>query len=111
MGESQEEPTDIYCDNKSSVEICKILNKTNKTRHIQTVINSIREQINARIINLIFVPGSKNCADALTKALPRETFNRHIEKLFNGLNGDLGLNNARTHISIFQELELEDTDG
>jgi hypothetical protein len=111
MGESQEEPTDIYCDNKSSVEICKILKMTNRTRHIQTVINFIREQINARIINLIFVPGSENCADVLTKALPRETFNRHIDKLFNGFNGDLGLNNARTHISIFQELELEDTEG
>jgi hypothetical protein len=42
-------------------------------------INCIRECINKRLIELIFVPTAKNVADVLTKPLPDVPFNKHID--------------------------------
>ena len=110
MGETQQEATDIYCDNESAVEICRVLKMTTKTRHIQKTINFIREQINARVINLKFVPGKLNPADVLTKPLSREPFHRHTTTLLEGFNGrlDLELNRAYLTLSELSELDTHD---
>ena len=44
-----ENPTMIFCNNQSAIELCKALKQTNKSRHIQMRINFIRECINKRI--------------------------------------------------------------
>ena len=108
LGETQQDPIDIYCDNQAAVEICKVLKMTNKTRHIQKVINFIREQINDRVISLKFVPGQLNPADVLTKPLSREPFHRHTTTLLEGFTG-LVNPELRNYLTL-SDLDEMDTD-
>jgi hypothetical protein len=89
LGEGPTEPTIVYCDNKSAIELCKTLKQNHKVKHINMRINFIREVINSRRIQVIFVPTEYNVADMLTKPLGPELFNRHQEKLLHGFNGQL----------------------
>jgi hypothetical protein len=82
-------PTIIFCDNKSAIELCKTLKMTQKSKHIQMRINFIRECINNRIVEIVFVPSQYNVADVLTKPLADVLFNEHANKLLYGFNGDL----------------------
>ena len=107
LGEEQKEPTDIFCDNQAAVEICKVLKMTNKTRHIQKIINFIREQINNRVMSLKFVPGYMNPADVLTKPLGREAFHRHTTTLLEGFNGLTNPEGDRAYLTLS---DLEDMD-
>ena len=81
------EPTIIYTDSESGIEILETLKSSNQLKHINTRINFIRECINERIINLAFVPTELNVADTLTKPLPESSFIQHKEKLLSGFNG------------------------
>jgi hypothetical protein len=92
IGEEPTEPTTIYCDNKSAIELCKTLKQHHKVKHINMRINFIREMINKRRIQLVFVPTEYNVADMLTKPLGPELFNRHQRKLLHGFNGELDFN-------------------
>jgi hypothetical protein len=92
IGEEPTEPTTIYCDNKSAIELCKTLKQHHKVKHINMRINFIREMINKRRIQLVFVPTEYNVADMLTKPLGPELFNSHQRKLLHGFNGELDFN-------------------
>jgi hypothetical protein len=78
----------IYVDNKSAIELCKILKTTHRTKHINMRINYIRELINHRIIQLVFIPTEYNVADVLTKPLGVKEHNRHCNILLFG-HGDV----------------------
>ena len=87
VGYEQKEPTVVYVDNKSAIELCKTLKVTHKTKHINMRINYIRECINAGTVILVFVPSELNVADELTKSLVREAHDRHVDILLHGHNG------------------------
>lgn len=87
MGRECAEPTVIYVDNKSAIEICEELRNPEKTGSINSQINSIREHLNNREIKLVFIPTRLNVADILTKALPGERHHYHADKLENGFGG------------------------
>jgi hypothetical protein len=89
LGYELTNPTIIFGDNKSAIELCKTLKQTKRSRHIQMKINFIRECINDKIIELIFIPTEYNVADTLTKPLSVEKFNKHSDKLLNGFNGNI----------------------
>ena len=82
-----DEPIKIYIDNKAAIELCRTLRTESRTKIINTRINFIREQINKRIIELIFVRTDKNVADMFTKPLPNEKFEEHRDKVMNGFRG------------------------
>jgi len=84
LGCPQTEATRIYVDNKSAIELCRTLKTGNNVRHVNVRINYIRELINQRVIELIFVPTELNVADALTKALDRVHHDRHTTVLLEG---------------------------
>ena len=84
LGMEQTEPTKVYIDNRSAIELCRLLKVHNRIRHINVRINYIRELINARVIELMFVPSKDNVADVLTKPLPREDHVRHTTVLLQG---------------------------
>jgi hypothetical protein len=89
LGYEITKPTIIFCDNKSAIELCKTLKQTHKSRHIQVRISFIRECFNKRLIEVKFCPTDLNVADVLTKPLPSESFNKHIDKIMMGFNGDI----------------------
>jgi hypothetical protein len=85
LGCEQQEPTKIYMDNASAIEICRTLKSMHKTKHINVRINYIREVINSRMVEIHFVGSQWNVADVLTKPLPWNLFERHCNCLMNGL--------------------------
>lgn len=89
LGYEPTKPTRIYVDSRSAIEICKTLKTNSRVRHINMRIHFIRELINARVIELYFVPGRVNVSDALTKPLQRDLFERHIGIILHGHNGIL----------------------
>jgi hypothetical protein len=80
-------PTPLYIDASSSKDLIETLKTGHKTKHINMRINFIREQINAGVIALILIPGTKNVADVLTKGLSNDPFESHIEILMHGHRG------------------------
>jgi hypothetical protein len=84
LGYDQINPTVIYADNKSMIDLCQTLKSTSNTRHINVRINYLRECVNKRLIKLVFVPTELNVADILTKPLARGIFERHRSKLLKG---------------------------
>jgi len=89
LGYEQKKPTKICVDNRSAIEICKTLKVRSAVKHINVRINYIRELINARVIELVFVPSKYNVADVLTKALARLDHERHTKILLEGHEGNV----------------------
>ena len=82
-------PIKIFVDNKSAIELCRVLKTTHQVKHINMRIHYINDLINMKIIELIFVPTDYNVADILTKGLPHEAHMRHSDILLNGHGGIL----------------------
>jgi hypothetical protein len=109
------EPSIIYCDNSSAIELCKTLKSSHKTRHINMRINFIREQINLRVVQLVFVPTELNVVDMLTKALAPPIFIPHADKLLHGFGGRdpldtthaVSMNDVLNHITLNQFMQSE----
>jgi hypothetical protein len=105
------EPTIIFIDNMSAIELCKTLKQNHKARNINMRIQFIRECINNRLIELVFVPSEENVADVLTKPLSKETFNKHTDKLFNGFGGDIDylLKNSVSYIDVCNAINIHES--
>ena len=88
-GPRPNEPVVVFCDNKSAVELCQTLKQNHKVKHINMRINFIREILNQRTIQLVFVPTEYNVADTLTKPLGPTLFDQHSHVLLNGFGGKL----------------------
>ncbi|KAK4394744.1 Retrovirus-related Pol polyprotein from transposon TNT 1-94 [Sesamum angolense] len=71
MREKQEEPTTIYCDNKSAIAITKTPVQHNRTKHINIKYHSLREATTRGEIELKYCSTEEQLADIFTKALPR----------------------------------------
>jgi hypothetical protein len=105
-------PTIIFIDNQSAIELCKTLKQNHRARNMNMRIQFIRECINARIIELVFVRSEDNVADILTKPLGKDLFNKHSHTLLHGFGGDIShlLNNSVSHIDMLNFMELYDED-
>ncbi|KAL0351154.1 UNVERIFIED_CONTAM: Retrovirus-related Pol polyprotein from transposon RE2 [Sesamum radiatum] len=75
MGEKQEEPTTIYCDNKSAIAITKNPVQHSRTKHIDIKYHSLREATTRGEIELKYCSTEEQLADIFTKALPRNSKN------------------------------------
>ncbi|KAL0300303.1 UNVERIFIED_CONTAM: Retrovirus-related Pol polyprotein from transposon RE2 [Sesamum angustifolium] len=74
IGEKQEEPTTIYCDNKSAIAITKNPVQHSRTKHIGIKYHSLREATTRGEIELKYCSTEEQLADIFTKALPRNKF-------------------------------------
>lgn len=68
----QKDPTKTFIDSKSSKETCDTLKVNDVNRHYNNELNYIRQEINRRNIELIFISSLLNVADLLTKNLSTE---------------------------------------
>jgi hypothetical protein len=89
LGYKLNEPTIIFMDNKSAIELCKTLKQNHKARNINMRIQFIRYCINERLIELVFIRSENNVADILTKPLGKRLFEKHSDKLLNGFGGSI----------------------
>jgi hypothetical protein len=68
-------------------------------------IQSIRQQINKRTIQLIFINSEWNVADMLTKPLGNELFLKHREKIMNGIDAKYMKELLKNNKTIFHNEE------
>ncbi|KAG4957026.1 hypothetical protein JHK85_043406 [Glycine max] len=74
MGEKQDEPTKINCDNKSTIALAKNPVHHNRTKHIAIKYHFIRKAEATKEIKLDYCRTEDQFADIFTKALPRPRF-------------------------------------
>ena len=77
MGLPQGEPTPIGVDNSGAVELSRDKKSCHRSRHVDRRFFKVRELEALGEIRVYHVPTEHNSADVLTKALPREDFERH----------------------------------
>jgi hypothetical protein len=66
--------TIIYCDNQGAIALAKDPKFHPRTKHIAIQHHWVREKIAEQAIDLEYVQTSKQVADGLTKALPKDSF-------------------------------------
>ena len=71
MGKSQKEPTEIYCDNKSTIAMAKNSVYHSRTKHIAIKYHFLRETTANKDIEIKYCNTEDQVADIFTKALPR----------------------------------------
>ncbi|KAL0370584.1 UNVERIFIED_CONTAM: Retrovirus-related Pol polyprotein from transposon TNT 1-94 [Sesamum angustifolium] len=81
IGEKQEEPTTIYCDNKSAIAITKNPVQHSRTKHIDIKYHSLREATTRGEIELKYCSTEEQLADIFTRALPRNKFEELCMKI------------------------------
>ncbi|KAK6160335.1 hypothetical protein DH2020_003716 [Rehmannia glutinosa] len=73
---SQEDPTEIYVDNKSAIALAKNPVFHNRSKHIDTRYHYIRECISREEVQVKYVKSQDQVADIFTKPLKYEDFAR-----------------------------------
>jgi len=76
-----EEPIHMFSDNQATISIAKNPVHHDRTKHIEIDRHFIKEKIDYGLLKLDYIPTNQQAVDILTKALPRDRF----EKLSNNL--------------------------
>jgi hypothetical protein len=89
LGYHQKEPTLIYSDNMSVIQVSETLNKDNRSIYLINKINFVREQILMKTIQLQYInTNDDNVADIGTKSLDKTQHRRLTLKSLNGISYD-----------------------
>jgi len=78
-------PTPFDMDNQATIKVSKNATCSNKLKHIRNDHHQLREGQLEKVIDLQYCPTSLMISDIGTKALPRVDFERHNERLHNGM--------------------------
>ena len=68
----QNEPLTILCDNQAAIAIAHHPEFHARTKHINIAYHFLRDHIESKSLNIIYVPGKDNLADLFTKGLPKD---------------------------------------
>lgn len=67
FGENTTQPTPVYCDNEGAVKLSRNPVHRAKTKHVAVSFLFVRQEQEAKKIQVIYVPTNKQAADFLTK--------------------------------------------
>lgn len=70
----------MYCDNKSAIDMARNNNVSERTKHIDIKLKFVHNEIDNGKILLNHVPSDKMLADVLTKSLTREKHTNCVDK-------------------------------
>ena len=73
--------TPIYIDNTAAISIIKNPVQHSKTKHIEIRYHFIRDCFEKKLIDLIRIDTSKQCADIFTKAFSKSRFEELVEMI------------------------------
>ena len=76
LGFTQVGATTIHADNQGCIALSRNPVSHSRAKHIDIRHHFIRERVENKEVDLKFCPTKNMVADILTKALPRETFER-----------------------------------
>jgi hypothetical protein len=109
IGFEQVKHTVLYTDSQGSVDLCRTRSKEN-TKHVNVRINFLKECVNNRIIEIIFIKTDLIVADLLTKPLAKIIFEQLKFKLLYGFGGNA--ENIGRHFTpleqVYKEIDLHD---
>ena len=81
LGVSYTQPTTMYCDNQSTIQIASNQVFHEHTKHIEIDCHIVQEKINVGPLKLLPISSSIQTADIFTKSLPPSTFQLLHSKL------------------------------
>lgn len=76
IGYTQTDPTPLFGDNQSAIRLVKNPEYHKRTKHIDIQYHFIREKFESREIDISYISTDRQLADIMTKALPRDRFER-----------------------------------
>lgn len=76
IGYTQTDPTPLFGDNQSAIRLVKNPECHKRTKHIDIQYHFIREKFESREIDISYISTDHQLADIMTKALPRDRFER-----------------------------------
>ena len=62
-------PVDLYCDNKSAIQIAANPVMHEKTKHFDIDVHLVREKVTSGLVRTVHIGSKEQTADVLTKAL------------------------------------------
>ena len=71
----------LHCDNKTAIEIAHNLVQHDRTKHVEVDRHFIKENLDWKIIQFLFVRSKDQLANILTKAVSGRVFYDAIDKL------------------------------
>ncbi|KAK3038374.1 hypothetical protein RJ639_030274 [Escallonia herrerae] len=74
-------PMNLYCDNKSAIEIAQNPVQHDRVKHVEVNRHFIREKLDQNIIQFLFMRSESQIVDILTKAVSGRIFHHVIGKL------------------------------
>ena len=83
IGFKQDEPTIIFEDNKSCIDMIHGLSNHQRSKHINPKYHFTREQVKLGEIAIEYIRTEEMTADILTKSLPRGVFDKLAKKIIN----------------------------
>jgi len=96
VGEGQQEPTVIRCDNQSTIKLGKNPVCHARSKHIDTQYHFVREKVQSQEIALIYCNTNENVADIFIKLLGKVKFEFCRSKLCVVENPDYVVSLAET---------------
>jgi len=81
LGYEQTGATTIYEDNQSCISLAKNPVHHARTKHIDIQHHFIREKVESKEIDVVYMPTDDMVADALTKPLPRPKFSKLVGEM------------------------------
>jgi hypothetical protein len=81
LGFQQSSPSTLYCDNRAAIQVSAHDSVHEKSKHIDIAIHWVRNAISEGHLYVEWVSTHEQQADILTKALPKDTFQRLRELL------------------------------
>ena len=81
MGVKVTKPTTICCDNKAVVTNTTEAGSTLKKKYLALSYHFCREHFAANVVDIRWIEGKHNIADAMTKALATTSFHTHMNKI------------------------------
>jgi hypothetical protein len=79
LGQEQAEPSIVYEDNNAAISLAHGKEQSKRAKHYQLKVHFLNEQFKNGTFSFEKVGTKLQLADAFTKALPREDFNRYRE--------------------------------
>ena len=79
FGYPQVGATEIWEDNASCIMMSENPTNRDRSRHVDVKVHFLRDLVRDGHVKLLKCAGTQNVSDALTKSLPRPTFEKHRE--------------------------------
>ena len=78
---TQQSPTTLWMDSKSAINMAENPVQHKRTKHIRVKYHWLREQVNAAVIKMKYIPTKEMKADILTKGLDASLYTQHLNGL------------------------------